>query len=140
MDEVPVFHWKLQLKGELKIMRIVAYWLFCRSITPNKLFNAFIGSQFSYRLLIRICLSKMLNNKMNSVHQKCLRLIYKDKHSKIYKLLRNNCRDSVHTRELNIVATEMFELTEDISPTIIQKFFRFRNNRRYDLKHFWYSI
>ena len=78
----------------------------------------------------------MLNNKMNSVHQKCLRLIYKDKHSKIYKLLRNNCRDSVHTRELNIVATEMFELTEDISPTIIQKFFRFRNNRRYDLKHF----
>ena len=50
--------------------------------------------------------------------------------------MRNNCHDSVHTRELNIVATEMFELTEDISPTIIQKFFRFRNNRRYDLKHF----
>ena len=140
MDEVPVFHWKLQLKGELKIMRIVAYWLFCWSITPNKLFNAFIGSQFSYRLLIRIFLSKMLNNKMNSVHQKCLRLIYKDKHSKIYKLLRINCPDSAHTRKLNIVATEMLELTENISPTIIQKFFRFWNNRGYDLKLFWYSI
>ena len=73
---------------------------------------------------------------MNSLHQKCLRLIYKDKHSKIYKLLRINCPDSVHTRKLNIVATEMLELTEKISPTIIQKFFRFQNNRGYDLKLF----
>ena len=36
----------------------------------------FLDSQFSYSLLIWMCHSRTLNNKINSLQERCLRLIY----------------------------------------------------------------
>ena len=42
------------------------------------LLNAFIKSQFSYCPLIWMFLSRTLNNRINKIHEKALRLVYKD--------------------------------------------------------------
>ena len=48
---------------------------------PNKriLFNAFLKSHFSCSPLAWICHSRRLNNKINVLHERCLRIIYNDK-------------------------------------------------------------
>ena len=43
------------------------------------LMNAFFKSQFSYCPLVWMCHSRYLNNKINRLHERCLRFIYNDK-------------------------------------------------------------
>ena len=79
---------------------------------PQKkiLFNAFFQSQFSYCPLVWMYHSKTLNNKINRLHERCLRLIYNDKHSTFHKHLKKDCSVSIHTRNLQFLVTEMYGL------------------------------
>ena len=43
------------------------------------LINAFFLSQFSYCSLVWMCYSRIKNNKINCLHERCLRLIYNAK-------------------------------------------------------------
>ena len=43
------------------------------------LMNVFFNSQFSYCPLIWMCHSRIINKKINTLHEKCLRMIYCDK-------------------------------------------------------------
>ena len=103
---------------------------------PQKkvLFNAFFQLQFSYFPLVWMCHSRTLNNKINSLHERCLRLIYNNKHSTFHQLLEKDCSVSIHTRNLQFLVTEMYKLAKGISPTIMQEIFRFRNSSRYNLR------
>ena len=40
--------------------------------------SAFITSQFSYCALVWMSHSKTMNNRINKIHEKALRLVYKD--------------------------------------------------------------
>ena len=42
------------------------------------LMNAFITSQFSYRPLVWMFRSRTLNNRINKIHERALRLVYKN--------------------------------------------------------------
>ena len=42
------------------------------------LMNSFISSQFSYCPLIWVCHSRKLNNRLNKIHERVLRIVYKD--------------------------------------------------------------
>ena len=43
------------------------------------LMNSFFKSQFSYCPLVWMCHSRTINNKINHLHERCLRVIYNDK-------------------------------------------------------------
>ena len=45
------------------------------------LMNACFKGQFNYCPIIWIFQSRSLNNKINRLHERCLKIIYKDKHS-----------------------------------------------------------
>ena len=45
----------------------------------KKLENSFFNSQFNYCPLILMFHSRIINNKINRLHQRCLRLLYGDK-------------------------------------------------------------
>ena len=52
------------------------------SIPKRKLLmNSFLTSQFNYRPLTWMCHSRKLNNKINCLHERCLRIVYSDKTS-----------------------------------------------------------
>ena len=53
-------------------------------ISQNKLImimRAFITSQFSYCPLLWICHSRTINNNINKLHERALRLVYNDRQS-----------------------------------------------------------
>ena len=67
--------------------------------------------------------SRRLNNKINSIHEKALRIIYQDNTSTFQKLLNKYNTVSVHRRNLHVLATEMFKIHRGLSPEILRKTF-----------------
>ena len=72
--------------------------------------KAFISSQFSYCSFTWINHSKTLNNKVNRMHERSLRVVYNYKNFTFKELLDKDKAVSIHTRNLQILVTEMFEV------------------------------
>ena len=64
------------------------------------LLNAFFISQFSYCPLVWMFHNRGKNDKINQIHERCLRIIYNDKKSTFYELLEKDCSVSIHKRNL----------------------------------------
>ena len=78
----------------------------------------FVTSQFGYCLLIWMLLSRCLNNKLNSIHERALRITYQDNTSTFHELLNKDNSVSIHHRNFQVLATEMFKFIE----VYLQKF------------------
>ena len=68
--------------------------------------NAFFNSHFIYCLLIWMFHSRLINNKINRLHERCLRIVYSDNRSTFEELLEKNNTVSVHQRNFQFLATE----------------------------------
>ena len=96
--------------------------------------NAFFKSQFSYCLLVWMCHGRANNDKINRLHEPCLRIMYSDKQSSFETLLEKDDSVSVHNQNLQILATEMYKIKNDLSPLIFTELFEQRNEQHYDLR------
>ena len=72
------------------------------------LFKAFVVSQFSYCPLVWIFHTKELNNRINSLHEKALRLTYQNRNSSFDELLKLDKSVSTHYRNLQYLLTKIF--------------------------------
>ena len=81
-----------------------------------------------------MCHSRANNGKMNRLHERCLRIIYSDKQSLFKTLLEKDGSVSVHNRNLQILATEMYKTKNDLSSLIITELFEQRNEQHCDLR------
>ena len=101
----------------------------CNYMDINKrrlLMNAFIISQFSYCPLVWMFHSRGVNNKINSLHEKSLRLIYKNKPNLSFDdLLKENKSVKIHQRNLQTLATEIYKVKNDLGPEIMKEVFQF---------------
>ena len=74
------------------------------------LMNAFITSQFSYCPLVWMFHSRTLNNRINKIHERALRLVYKNETFLSFlsfdDLLKRNKSVGFHQKNLGILATE----------------------------------
>ena len=81
------------------------------------LINAFFNSQFNYCPLIWMCHSLENNNKINGLHERCLRIIFIDKQSSPFNaLLEKGSSVSIHERNIKILATEIFKVSKNLVP------------------------
>ena len=86
--------------------------------------NAFITSQFSYWPLVWMSHSRTMNNRINKIHEKTLRLVYKDeKNLSLDDLLKKDKSVSIHQRNLQILATEIYKARNDLRPEIMRDVF-----------------
>ena len=99
------------------------------------LMNAFFRSQFSYCPLVWMCHSRTLNNKINRLHERCLRIVYNDKLSSFQNLLDQDRSVSVHTRNLQTLAIEMYKVSKGIAPKIFADIFSCNSRANYDLRY-----
>ena len=67
----------------------------------------------------------MINNKINHFREICLRAIYSNKISSFKELLERDGSVSIHNRKLQILATEMFKVCNNI---LINEIFNKRNS------------
>ena len=70
--------------------------------------KAFIMSQFSYCPLVWMCHSRTLNNKINKLHERALRLVYDDRQSTFEELLNIDKSVTNYHRNLQTLATEVY--------------------------------
>ena len=102
------------------------------------LLNAFFMSQFNYCQLVWMCHNRTKNNKINRLHERCLRLIYNDKKSSFEELLEIDSSVSVHDRNLRALATEIYKIYHVISSTIMNEIFTIRQQNQYNLRSWRY--
>ena len=81
--------------------------------------NAFISSQFSYCPLIWMCHSRSLNSRINRIHERALRIVYKDNDLSFDSLLEKSGSVRIHHRNLQILATEIYKVLHDF-PTLMK--------------------
>ena len=86
--------------------------------------KAFFRAQFSYYPLVWMWHSRSMDNKINRLHDKCLSFIYNDKMSFFADLLAEDGSVTIHIRNLQGLATEMFKVHKNMSTELIQEFFR----------------
>ena len=60
-----------------------------------------------------------MNNKINSIHERALRLVYSDHVSSFDELLKKDRSFSIHHRNIQSVATELYKLFHGLSPSIM---------------------
>ena len=98
------------------IYRITPYIDFAKRCL---LVNTFFYQQFNYCQLVWMCHNGTNNNKINRLHERCLRLIYNDKKSSFKYLLEKDGSVSIHHRNLRTLAVELLKVFKGLSPVIL---------------------
>ena len=73
------------------------------------LMKTFVESQFNYYTLIWRFYASRLNNKINNVHEKALIIVYFDYKSTFQGLLHKGASFSVHHRNIQTLAMEIYK-------------------------------
>ena len=71
-----------------------------------------------------MCHNRTTNSKINRVHEKCLRIIYNDKQSSFKTLSEKDSSVSIHDRNVQYLAIEMYKVSNGISPPLVSNIFR----------------
>ena len=84
--------------------------------------NAFILSQFSYCPLIWMFHSRKLNHRINKIHERALRIVYNDHQCTFEELLERDNSFTIHERNLQKLAIEMFKVNNGLSVQLVKVF------------------
>ena len=93
----------------------------------RRLLNSFINAQFSYCPLIWIFHDRNLNAKVNKIHERALRIVYKDTHADYEALMKLGNAVSVHQRNLKYVMTEIYKTKNGRNPSFMRELFKPRD-------------
>ena len=77
--------------------------------------------------------SRQFNNRINSLHERALRIVYRDYTSSFKELLKKDNSVTVHQKNLQVLATEIFKTKSGLNPEIMQEVFKF-NEHNYDFR------
>ena len=80
------------------LSRVASYMSFDKK---RILLKTCITSQFNYCPLVWMCHSRGLNNRINNLHERALRIVYQDKKSDFETLLKNDKSVTIHVRNLH---------------------------------------
>ena len=90
------------------------------------LMKVFITSQFSYCPLIWMFHRRTLNNRINNIHERTLRLTYKDNQSSFKELLEKDHSVTVYHENLQALVTEIFKVKNELAPDIMKDVFELK--------------
>ena len=87
------------------------------------LMQAFFLSQFSYIPLVWMFHSRGINTKINNLHYRALRMIYQDETSSFEELLKRDGSVTIHHRNLQFLAIEMYKTSNGMAPEFMKEIF-----------------
>ena len=82
-----------------------------------------------------MCHSRNNNRKINMLHERCLRIIYNDRQSSFDELLNKDSSVSVHIRNIQRLAIEMFKFYNGLSPPLMNNIFKLKEENPYNQRH-----
>ena len=111
-------------KANLKLSALRRY---CKILTFEKkrtLFKSFIHSQFAYCPLVWMFHTRGLNNKLNKLHERSLRMVYDDDKSSFQDLLARDGAYTIHERNIQALAIECYKASRNIGPSLLNDIFK----------------
>ena len=74
------------------------------------------------------CGSRKLNDRINHIHERGLRMVYSDYTSSFEELLKRNQSVTIHHRNIQLAATEMYKIKKGLSSEMLNELFRINLN------------
>ena len=87
-----------------------------------------IKSQFNCCPLAWMFCSRKLNNLVNKVQERALKLTWKDNESNFKTFLNENNEKYLYQRNLQFLMTELYKFKNNYAPPIMHHLFQFREN------------
>ena len=87
------------------------------------LMKSFVISQFNYCPIIWMYCQRKSNNLINRIHERALRIAYNDYVSNFSQLLENDDSVTIHHRNIQALATEIYKTLKDINPDFMKEVF-----------------
>ena len=107
--------------------KLHALYRVCKYITQTQrrvIMKAFIESQFGYCPLVwGFHGNRTLNDTMNKIQERALRLVYNDHHSTYDQLLEKDCSYSIHHRNLQRLGIEIYKFKNNLGPELLNDIF-----------------
>ena len=122
---------KLCTKASQKLHALARVANYMSSDKLRLIMKAFINAQFGYCPLVWMFHSRTLNNRINKIQERALRIVFKDKNASFDELLKRDGAVTIHERNIQILATEMFKAYNGISPRILKDVFPLKESSIY---------
>ena len=89
----------------------------------------FFDSLFAYCPLVWMFHNKQLITKINNLHYRALKIIYRDETSTFDELLKIDGSIAIHHRYIRAIEIEMYKVKNGLAPTFMCEIFPLRNLR-----------
>ena len=100
----------------------------------RNIMKAFIESQFGYCPLVWMFCGRQTNARINHIHERALRAVYNDEISPFEELLGRDKSETIHRRNIKILAAELFKIKNGLSNDIMAQLICKRNSVGYSLR------
>jgi len=118
-------------KASQKLHALSRISIFMNTTQRQTIMKAFIQSQFGYCPLVWMFHSRKLNNRINKIHERSLRIVFDDNESSFQELLDKDNSVTVHARNIQTLAIELFKAVNGLSPEIMSLVFPLKENINY---------
>ena len=115
------------LKANKKLNVLSRMQSFLSAKKRKVIFNSFIESQFKYCPLIWMFCSRKSNDKINRLHERSLRIAYKDFDSSYEELLSRSNSFTIHEQNIHCLAIEIYKVANGLSTGEFENLFNFKD-------------
>ena len=117
---------------ELHALARISYYMDTENL--KQVMQAFVLSHFSYSHLVWLFYDRTINHRINHIHERALRLEYKNYRTDFGSLLEQRNLVFIHVKNLPLLMTEIYKTRSGLSPPFIKDIFADRSSG-YDLRH-----
>ena len=119
-------HVSLLCKKASRKLNALSWIAPCMTFDQRRLIlNSFITSHFSYCPVVWMFYSRKLNERINHIHERAPRIVYKDCNSSFQEFLIEDNSLNINHRNLQKLATKIFKVKNALSPELMNDVFQF---------------
>ena len=126
---------KLCKRASIKLHALARISNFTSLKQRKIIMNSFVSSQFNYCPLLWMCHCRTIHTQINKIHERALRIVYKDENLSFDELLEKSGSVSIQNRNLQLLAVEIFKALNNLSsPPPMSELFKIKETK-YNLRH-----
>ena len=116
----------LCVKAGRKLSALIRLYRYYNLDQRRNLMKTFIESQFSYSPMAWMFHDRRINNQINKLHERALRIVYRDDTATFEELLKRDNSLRIHHRNIKKMAVEMYKCLHQVGPSLLGDIFEKR--------------
>ena len=119
---------QLSMKAIQKLYAIARVSSYMDKVKVKLIMSSFIMSHFNYFPLIWMFYGIATNNRINQIHERALRIVYRDSECAFEELLAIDNSVSIHQGILQLLMIEIYKTRKKLNPSFMEDFFVEKTN------------